>query len=371
MIISEIIHRSFLFFLLAISITAAVSPVLIAILKKLRIKREDSRDFSTVISTRKSKAGTPIMGGIAIIISVVAITLIFNWHRATTYVPIGAFVLSALLGGIDDLLNIFGGRERRIRTLEMILRLSRVHKSKIMRVWYLICLPWYAYKRLFYLLGSHPGRGVHAHEKILVQLVIGLIVAGWLYFKLGWTTLWLPWIGGVELGAFIIPFIILAVIAMTNAVNITDGIDGLAAGTLGIAYGAYFVISLMQGKAEISFLIATVIGALAGYLLFNISPALYQMGDVASLGMGVLLATVAFTLNREVLLPVIGLIFALEIVSVIFQTLWRIFFGRRLLKMAPLHHHLEISGWTESKIVMYAWVAAGISAIIGIWLSIQ
>ncbi len=367
----SILHRSFLFFIIALCITAAVSPFLISLLKRFGIHRKDERDFSSVIESRKLKAGTPIMGGLAIILAVVVVTLLFNWHRAATYVPLGAFILSALIGGIDDLLNIFGFRERRVRTLEMVWRLARVHRNIIMRLWYFVLLPWYGYKRFFYLLGSHPGKGVQAHEKIIVQLLIGLIVAGWLYFKLGWTSVWIPWYGSLDLGFLVIPFIIFVVVFMTNAVNITDGIDGLAAGTLAIAYSAYFVIALQQGQTEISYLIATVIGALAGYLLFNIHPAQYQMGDVASLGMGVLLATLAFTLNREILLPIIGFVFVAETVSVLFQIAWRVLFGKRFFKMSPVHHHFEYIGWSESRIVMYAWTLAGIAAIIGVWLSIQ
>jgi len=158
---------------------------------------------------------------------------------------------------------------------------------------------------------------------------------------------------------------------MANAVNITDGIDGLSAGTLLIAYGAFFGIALQQGSRDISLLLAAIIGALSGYLLFNIKPAKYQMGDVASLGMGVVLAAIAFALDRAILLPIIGMIFIVEIFSVIAQTSWKVLFGRRLIKMAPLHHHLELIGKEESSIVMYAWTVAGIFAIIGIWLSFQ
>ena len=367
----NILNDSFFFFIVSLAITAVISPFLIAVLKKFNISRRDERDFSTVISARKGKVGTPVMGGLAMIISVSLITLFFNWHRATTYVPLGAFILAALLGGIDDVLNIFGWRDRRVRTLGTVLRLARIHKSVFARIAYIVFLPWHAYKRFFYLLGSHPGKGVQAHEKIIVQLAIGFIVAGWLFKKLAWTSLWLPWFGSLDVGIFVIPFIVLAVVLMTNAVNITDGIDGLAAGTLAISYGAYFIIALQQGKPEISFLIATVMGALAGYLLFNIHPALYQMGDVASLGMGVLLATIAFALNREILLPLVGFIFMVELASVVFQTAWRVLFGRRFFKMSPLHHHLEFIGWNESRIVMYAWTIAGIMAVTGVWLSFQ
>ena len=362
---------TFFFFISALALSVALSPILIWGLKKFGIVRTDERDFASIIGTRKEKTGTPIMGGIIIVAVIASITILFNWHRETTFVPIGILLLAAILGGVDDLLNIFYKTSRSMKTLGKVLRLIRVHRNTSMRVWYVISFPWHMYKRFFYLLGSHPGRGIQAHEKILVQFSIGLIVAWWLSFKLDWTEIWIPWAGTFDLGIFIIPVIIFLVMFMANAVNITDGVDGLSAGTLLVAFGAYFIIALQQGSVDMVFLIATVVGALAGYLLFNIAPARYQMGDVASLGMGVLLTAIAFALDRAILLPIIGGIFFIEIGSVLLQTGWRVLFGHRILAMAPLHHHLEIRGWTEARIVMYAWSFGVLLAIFALWLSYQ
>ena len=369
--IEEIIAKSFYFFTGAFLLAVIASPSLISFLKKFGIVRKDDRDFSSLIKTRRSKAGTPVFGGIIIVAVITLFTVLFNWHRETTFVPLGVLWLAAILGGADDLLNIFYTKERHPRTLGRIIRFIKIHKELKFRVWYVISFPWQAYKRLFYLLGSHPGHGVQAHEKIIIQLVIGGIIAWWMSFKLDWTELWVPWLGHIDLGLLIIPVILFIVILMANAVNITDGIDGLSAGTLIIAYGAFFPIALQQGSMDISLLIATIIGALGGYLLFNIKPAKYQMGDVASLGMGVLLVAIAFALDRPILLLIIGMIFILEISSVILQTSWKVLLGKRLLKMSPLHHHLEIIGKEETSIVMYAWAFASIFAIIGVWLSFQ
>lgn len=369
--IEEIINKSFYFFAGAFFFSVVLSPALIILLRKLKIVRRDARDFSSIIRQRRGKVGTPVFGGIIIVVAVTVLTLLFNWHRETTFVPLGVLWLAALLGGADDIMNIFYTKERHPRTLGRILRLIKIHRDVKYRMWYLISFPWQAYKRFFYLLGSHPGKGVQAHEKIIIQLIIGGIISWWLSFKLGWTELWLPWLGHIDLGLFIIPVILFLVIFMANAVNITDGIDGLSAGTLIIAYGAFFLIALAQGSMDISLLIATTIGALTGYLLFNIKPAKYQMGDVSSLGMGVLLAAIAFALDRPILLPVIGLVFIAEITSVILQTGWKIILGKRLLKMAPLHHHLEIIGREESSIVMYAWAMAGLFAMFGVWLGFR
>ncbi len=360
-----------LFFAGAFALTLIFSPPLIAFLKRTGIVRKDVYDFSTIIKGREQKVGTPVMGGIIIVLVVSGITVLFNWHRETTFVPIGVFLLSAFLGGADDLLNIFYQRTRFMRTLGKTLTLARVHKSIVVRMWHISTLPWRAYQRLFSLLGSHPGSGIHPHEKILVQFAIGAIVAWWMSSKLNWTQLWLPWHGEVDLGLWIVPVIIFLVMFMANAVNITDGIDGLSAGTLLFAYGAYLAIALQHGNVSIVFLVTTLMGSLLGYLFFNITPARYQMGDVASLGLGVMLTAIAFALNRAVLLPLIGGIFMIEICSVLLQTVWRVLFGHRLLAMSPLHHHFEIYGWSEARIVMYAWTLASLFFIGGIWISLH
>lgn len=368
---AEIIEKSFYFFIVSFFAIIFLSPPLIVVLKKLGVVRREERDLSSIIETRRGKTGTPIFAGILLVAVISVITVLFNWHRETTFVPLGVLWLAALLGGADDLLNIFYTKERHPRTLGRIIRLIKVHKHLKHRMWYVITFPWQAYKRFFYLLGSHPGRGVQAHEKIIIQLIIGVIIAWWLSFKLDWTELWLPWVGSIDLGLWIIPIIIFLVVFMANAVNITDGIDGLSAGTLIIAYGAFFLIALQQNSLAISLLIATIIGVLSAYLFFNIKPARYQMGDVSSLGMGVLLVAIAFALDRAVLLLFVGMIFVVEILSVMLQTTWKVFLGRRLLRMAPIHHHLEIIGREESSIVMYAWAFAALFSIFSIWLSFQ
>lgn len=360
-----------MFFGGALVLTLVLSPFLIVFLKRLGITRKDEYDFSTIIAQREEKVGTPVMGGLIIVLVVSGITVLFNWHREATFVPIGVFLLSAMLGGADDLLNIFYRRVRPARTLSKELTLTRVHKNIGVRIWHAITFPWNVYKRFFYLLGSHPGSGIQPHEKILVQFLIGAIVAWWMSSKLNWTQLWIPWHGEINLGWGIVPVIIFLVMFMANAVNITDGIDGLSAGTLLFAYGAYFVIALQQGSVPIVFLIATIMGSLLGYLFFNITPARYQMGDVASLGLGVMLTAIAFVLNRAILLPFIGGIFVIEIFSVLIQTMWRVVFGHRIFAMSPLHHHLEMQGWSEARIVMYAWALATLFFVGGIWLSMH
>jgi len=240
-----------------------------------------------------------------------------------------------------------------------------------MRLFYLITLPWTIFINIWFALGSYPGKGLHAGEKILIQAVSGLFIGVWINIIRDISTVWLPWMGSIEIGWLMIPLVMIAVISMTNAVNIADGMDGLSSGTLLSAFFAYMVIAIIQQNIPLTILNATTIGALLAYLYFNIKPARFQMGDVGSLALGALIATNALMQDRLLLLPVIGAVFVIEIGSSLIQGVYRRIFGKRLIKMAPLHLHLNLIGWSEEKVVMRFWLFSIIFAVVGIWLSLK
>lgn len=362
-----------LIYLIASAIGAFIlAPLLTKILYKYKITRRDEYDFTLQGTARENKVGTPIMGGILVIVTVTAVTLFFNWERSYTYVPIGAMGIAALLGAADDLLNIFGNK-RRQRTVSQTWALVKVHKNFMMRFLYFISLPWVAFKRIVATLGSHPGRGILVHEKLLLQFLAGAIVAWWIYFKLGvhWQSLWIPFDGELALGWWIIPLVIFLVMFTANAVNIADGLDGLAGGCLLMTFFGLTAISWIEGRVAFTLLNATAVGALIAYTYFNVKPARFQMGDVGSLGLGALLAINAISVNKTFLIPLLGFIFYVEAVSVIIQVFSRRVLGRRFLKMAPLHHHFEFRGWTEEKIVMRFWLIHLFFVVIAVWMAMH
>ena len=353
--------------LLSFLLTFGLAPIIIHILYRYRIVRKTDTDFSAIVGERYLKAGTPIMGGLMMIISILLLTIIFNWHGSTV-VPIVVLIISALLGGFDDVMNIYG-RKRVIRTVDKQIKLAKVHKHLSKRIFYWITLPWAAYKNIWFALGSYPGNGIHAGEKILIQLFVGCLVAWWIFFRLGWSVLWIPVIGEFDIGILMPLVVIGLVMIMTNAVNISDGMDGLASGMLVPSFIAYLLIAIQQEQHEIAILCAITIGALLAYIYFNIKPARVEMGDVGTLALGALLATVALALRREFLLPIVGGLFFIEIGSSLLQGVYRKIVGRRLLKMAPLHLHLQVRGWSEEKTVMRFWLFSVIFAILGLWIS--
>jgi phospho-N-acetylmuramoyl-pentapeptide-transferase len=347
------------------------APLLSKILYKFHVIKGVKSELRT-IDAHVYKSSTPVMGGLLVIITVAVLTFMFNWYRSFTWVPIGVMLFSGALGAIDDLMNIFG-HERQSKKLAHVLRLIKVHREWKMRVWYTLSLPWVAFKRISVWFGSRTSRGVFVHEKLILQFIAGSLTAWWVYTKLGpaWHYIYLPFGDSINAGMLIIPVIIFIVMFTANAVNIADGMDGLAGGMLIMTMTALTLLSWINGFSEIAILNATTVGALITYTYFNIKPARFMMGDVGSLGLGALLAVNAMAIGETSTLIFLGFMFYVEAVSVIIQVASRYIFGRKVFKMAPLHHHFELSGWSEEKTVMRFWVVHFFFVIFGFWLALH
>lgn len=276
----------------------------------------------------KEKIGRniPTMAGIIGVVSVVIITLLFNLDRAQTWLPLAALVGGAVVGLIDDCLNIFGSNRK--------------------------------------------DAGLRAPIKFAMITVIGLAL-GWFFFvKLGIDMVQVPFVGEFHIGWLIIPLFAFAVIATGNAVNISDGLDGLAGGLLAISFTTFGTIGMLQQQFALASFCFTVVGVLLSYLWFNIYPARFFMGDVGSFAYGVALGVVAMLTDTLLLLPVIGLLFVVEAGSSLVQIFSKKLFGRKVFISAPVHHHLEAKGWPETKVTMRFWVIGCIMAFLGFVLAL-
>jgi phospho-N-acetylmuramoyl-pentapeptide-transferase len=274
----------------------------------------------------KHKRNIPTMAGIIIILAVVIVTLPLNWSRSQTYLPLLAMVGAGLVGLIDDFINIRGG-----------------------------------------------GLGVAGlRAKIKFSLILGVAVIGalYFYFKLGYNLIHVPAVGDFNIGWLYIPLFIAVVISTANAVNITDGLDGLSGGLLATAFGAYSVIAYFQGNFGIAGFAATVVGAVLAYTWFNIHPARFFMGDVGSFALGTALGVVAMLTNSVFVLPIIGAVFVIEAGSSLIQILSKKLLKRKIFLSAPLHHHLEAIGWPETKVTMRLWVIGQVVGAIGLVLGL-
>jgi phospho-N-acetylmuramoyl-pentapeptide-transferase len=347
------------------------APLLSRALARLKVVKGAKVELAN-LGSHAYKATTPVMGGLLVVLTVAVLTYFYNWNRSFTWVPVGVMLISAALGAIDDLMNVYG-TERRSRKLKHIIALIKVHKDWKMRAWYIITFPWQAFKRLSVWFGSRTSKGVFVHEKLVLQFIAGALTAWWIYAKLGpaWHFIYFPFDYSVNVGYFIVPIIVFIVVFTANAVNIADGMDGLAGGSLIITMSALTLLSWINGLGEIAALNATAVGALIAYTYFNIKPAKFMMGDVGSLGLGALLAVNAMAIGETVSLFFLGFIFYIEALSVIVQVVSRYVLGRKIFRMAPLHHHFELLGWSEEKTVMRFWVFHFLFVVFGFWLALH
>lgn len=280
----------------------------------------------TKLHAHKFKRVFPTMAGLVGVISVTAVTWIFNLDRGQTWLPLVGFLGGALVGVIDDVINIFGS--------------------------------------------GQGAAGLRGPVKFFLISAVGLTLGWFFAYKLGWTSILVPFVGNFEIGA--IPVLLIfafAVVATSNAVNITDGLDGLSGGLAMMAYGAYGVIALFQGNIMLFGFCLTVVGWLLSYIWFNVPPARFMMGDTGSFALGAGLGVVSMMTNSFLLLPIIGLPFVVETSSSLIQLVSKKFFHKKVFISAPLHHHLEAKGWGEAKIVMRFWIVAGVCAIVGIFIA--
>jgi phospho-N-acetylmuramoyl-pentapeptide-transferase len=211
--------------------------------------------------------------------------------------------------------------------------------------------------------------GMRAKVKSLFLVGISLVGGLWFYEKLGVNAVHIPFFSAWHLGWLIIPLFILVIFSTANAVNMTDGLDGLAGGLSAIAFGAYAIISLIEKKYALSGFCMTIVGALLSYTWFNIYPARFFMGDVGSFALGTALGVVAMLTDTVFLLPVIAIVFVAEIGSVALQILSKKFRGgKKIFLSSPIHHHFEALGWPETKVTMRFWILGEVAALVGLML---
>jgi phospho-N-acetylmuramoyl-pentapeptide-transferase len=216
--------------------------------------------------------------------------------------------------------------------------------------------------------------GLRARFKLTWTLIIAIIIVAILHIPrllASPNDVWVPSVGYVNFGIGYWPLAIFAIVATAHAVNLTDGLDGLAAGTGAVAFATFGAIALLtRGYLYTGQFCFTMVGALLAFLWFNIYPARVFMGDTGSLALGACLATVALMLNQLLILPVVGFVFVIAVVSVMVQvTYFKLTGGRRLLRMSPLHHHLELIGWHENQITQRFWIVSMLSGVAGVALA--
>ncbi len=323
--------------------------------KQLRVETVDGKEPSVFRTYHQHKFGTPTMGGLLIWGSIL-ITVILSrvlayigivdfslLQRREVYLPLFTMVSLGVLGAVDDYFNIVG-------------------------------------------LGKK--KGLDWLPKIIFLLIISLIGAYWFSVRLGYSQMYIPFHGDFIFPQFSIPLyipilspllsnivyvliFIFILVGTANAVNVTDGLDGLAGGLLILAFGSFSLLAYLSGLTVLAGFCAVTVGAISAFLWHNVPPALFMMGDTGSLALGGTLGVIALMTDKILILPLVGAIFVIEMLSVIVQLLSKKFRnGKKIFKAAPIHHHFEAMEWGESKVTMRLWIIGGFCAFVGILVGI-
>ncbi|MDR1969971.1 MAG: phospho-N-acetylmuramoyl-pentapeptide-transferase [Candidatus Nomurabacteria bacterium] len=292
--------------------------------KKQKTVTLDGKKLTVVSKLHAGKIARhiPTMAGCVFVLAIAITTLFFNLSRPQTWLPLAALIGGAAVGLVDDILN---------------------------------------------LRGRSAVAGLRAPVKFIMITLLGLVLGWFFWYKLGVTAVHVPFIGEWNLDYFIIPLFAFVVVAAGNAVNISDGLDGLAGGLATTAFAMFAVVAILGQNFGLAGFCITIVGALLAYLWFNVYPARFFMGDVGSFALGVSLGVVAMLTDCLFVLPIIGAVFVIETGSVIIQQISKkLRGGKKIWSATPIHHHYEAKGWPETKVTMRFWVLGNIAGIIGI-----
>jgi phospho-N-acetylmuramoyl-pentapeptide-transferase len=311
---------------IALVLTVLLMPLFIPLLKRMKFGQSIREEGP---QSHMKKTGTPTMGGlvflIAIIVTTILVALITDLLTSEIMILLLVLFGFGLIGFLDDFIKV-------------------VLKRNL---------------------------GLTSLQKLVAQIVIA-VVSFFLLNSINFdTALAIPFTSlSIELSGLYVLFLIFWLVGFSNAVNLTDGLDGLVAGTASIAFAAFGILAIFQDKMGIALFTFTVAGALIGFLVFNKYPAKVFMGDTGSLALGGALAVVSILLKQEFLLLIIGLVFVLETLSVILQVGSFKLRKKRIFKMSPIHHHFELSGWSEWKVVTVFWLVGLVAAVIVVSLEV-
>lgn len=306
---------------IAAGVVLFLGPFLIPLLHKLKFGQSIREEGP---KSHQKKSGTPTMGGIFLIAAIIIATVIKA--PMTTEIILALFIMIGhwVLGFLDDYIKV-------------------VKKRNL---------------------------GLKARQKLLGQIIIAVVTMIIATEMLGInTTIWIPIVNSeLDIGIIYYAFVLVVIVGASNAVNLTDGLDGLASGNMAIAASCYAVVCLLTNHNDLAIFCAAIVGACIGFLRFNFHPAKIFMGDTGSLALGGAFAAVGILTHTEILLAVIGFIFVCEALSVIIQVISFQTTGKRVFKMSPIHHHFELSGWKETKVVFVFWTIGLIFGIIGLFM---
>jgi len=320
-------------------LTVLLTPLWSNILYKYKLGKHirEDKNAPVFMKLHRKKEGTPTMGGVLMWGAVLVITFLFffchKWldgfwgkinflSRSQTWLPLAAMAGAGIVGLVDDLLGIF----------------------KI----------------------GPKGGGLRIRDKVVIYTLIAIVGAWWFWIKLGFDSVYVPFVGELSLGILYPFFAVFILVASAFSMNETDGLDGLAAGVSLIAFSFLLVVAFISGKYDLAAFLATLLGTIVAFLWFNVYPARFFMGDTGSMALGITLGVVALLTDTALYLPFFAFILVIESLSVIIQLISKKWRKKKIFLSTPVHHHFEALGWPETKVTMRFWILAGVAAALGL-----
>ncbi|MCD6568698.1 phospho-N-acetylmuramoyl-pentapeptide-transferase [bacterium] len=320
-------------------LTVLLTPLWSNILYKYKLGKHirEDKNAPVFMKLHRKKEGTPTMGGVLMWGAVLVITFLFffchKWFdgfwgkinflsRSQTWLPLAAMVGAGIVGLVDDLLGIF-------------------------RI-------------------GPKGGGLRIRDKVVIYTLIAIVGAWWFWIKLGFDSVYVPFVGELSLGILYPFFAVFILVASAFSMNETDGLDGLAAGVSLIAFSFLLVVAFISGKYDLAAFLATLLGTIVAFLWFNVYPARFFMGDTGSMALGITLGVVALLTDTALYLPFFAFILVIESLSVIMQLISKKWRKKKIFLSTPVHHHFEALGWPETKVTMRFWILAGVAAALGL-----
>ena len=321
-------------------------PLLINFLYKHKLWKKSARqkaisgEDATVFNAlhKEKEVGTPRMGGLVIWVTILFVIFLFfilslifpdtilakfNFlSRKETWLPLFTLIVASILGLVDDVLQVSGR-------------------------------------------GKYIGGGLSLKKRLFVVVLVGLLGSIWFYQKLGWDIVYIPFLGDISLGLWYIPLFIIVMMACWSG-GVIDGLDGLAGGTFASIFSAFTIIAFSQGKIDLATFCAVITGTLFAFLWFNIPPARFYMGETGMLGLTTVLAVVSFLTDSVYVLPIIGGLLVIEVLSILIQLFSKKFRNKKVFLSTPIHHHFEALGWPGYKVTMRFWIVGVVLAILGV-----
>ncbi|HOU75971.1 MAG TPA: hypothetical protein PK957_02530 [Candidatus Dojkabacteria bacterium] len=351
--------------LFAFLVSFMIAPVVIRLLYFLKIRQQGKQEVDSYIKDRSISKGTPIMGGIIIIISFLVTYYWVGLNRTLGYILPVVIVVSTSIGFLTDYLDLFGKKESIYGRVKSSYNKLIYHNFTTWRLYRIFTTPIRIIANPINSVASF-NTGISPALKLGLMTIVTTVFSYLIFKYSGNTKVIIPFVTSLELGKWIIPFNSLLMLGFSNAFCWADGLDGMSAGNHFIIFIFSGIIAYLIGNTEIALLSFAIAGAELTFYYFNIPPARVEMSDIGTIPLGILFGYVFISLNQHLLSVIVGIFFVIEVLSSVIQPLWLKLFKRQLFQMAPIHHHFEMLGWSKEKIVMRSYFLSIIAGLIGL-----